>query len=1285
MDINERVMEAASFVAADDSIKLDVLSKYGIMADVIISGASTDIITNNIETFSPLMANNVLEWVMTEKGKPAYIKAMQTYPRIAQMFTSDSNAKACVKVLCNKCNINQPEYSRFNSVISGVRLFGVEEAEHIDIGDVDNCELDGTDDIEVQFDDSELSDYMPDDIQEENIVTETDTQGEDSVAGYNDKLHGGYRKQIENLIMSAWEDLYAYHVDGKEIVDGFIVPGGTILSHGETEKYQGIMTLSKQITIRPSTLSNALFDEFVEACHEFDIPLIKDVSDDVNEVRPFKYNPLLQRLIASGDIDKNAFKNGWTSYKQALCPYVMRKTKELAIKRVQLGSDAETYKELSGYIISLMCVNYKDELGTQLRICCGDTSKTALVANRIVERLRAREKTHQSIAQGKLIVGNAIISENGLSATINIYQNMAGYQAIPQFMGELLCNIGEGTFKPSLNHMIIGVDLKNNIVTAPFTKWLIPIIAGSRSGKGVLTLSMLLNVIGCEAPLFYLDGKPDMAAMLWKLQEKHGIERSIVIDGIGCKGVTEVDRKPYIAPYYPNMQKMMQSSTSDELLESNYGVLFYLKAMLVILLSTRYYKDQMGSCYGDIFVVFDEMFKVMKTQLETFIMNIDMSISKLTREDKDRKEELLSIKMWVTELLQTYIGNDIGVFGAGIKAVALTQFAQDGQYAVSGYTVSKQFCTNFLLKRAVKLFGRQEGGSGIYGVTRDKNDEVNFSLYDKYFHFGVGTEQGNTYNSLKTFKPLLVLNENDCKEITGNSTDGAFVADMLNRISKYSDVDQFRDKYFRQQPLADSIGFEGALAQVGRLMNRNWQEMLKNSMDRAYEISDKALRYYGVIGTDNIDSVYDYICSFEVKHLWSYNTIIRAKAKGISLGTNTISKDGNSVFNGFTPDFEDAESGEDVIDFGDTEQEEIKDQPREKPREQSNIINGAFDITKGSFGGVIKGLNSEEQDIIKDLHLRKQDGTFETGSTDDISTYSSSIDPKPYEEYGYDPAFTTGGSTGKTVYIDPSNTQNAFKLTDENSISASMDADSPYEKYEKMLFKTLKGSQYEFDKRWKSILNSVGKKINPNLVSRVMVVQDEIYVNSRYVATSNILGGFANIRLEDIVNFSTMFKKFPNIADLAIDTVMLERLQIEKPNLPIGFFEMGSKLARVSIIFEDGTKEVINRNSAISDRADAAIKNAKINSMFSSVCAAKNPRFKDTSPGYQNKVWNATKSFSGNGWRAIQQQLTKQNPSFIKATGLFAVTAGVVAVGGGLTLIGKAAGGIRNLFHVFRG
>ena len=1330
-----KIKDVVKLMEASDEIKLNILSKYALMAKMIDKKDAY----NNIHLLEHLMSGNVARWAITEKGSHVYNQALtlDEGKYLNNLLSTEESMIDLLSKLANTNHMKFRDFSSFDDVVKGLKKF--------DEANTNNNKSDNLDDILI-LDETGLDNYLDDDIviiddinnpvgnkpkfepelddeyidgydeydYDGEINTNIEVDTKDNInknkkdSRYNENMHGGYRKQIEGLILTAWKDLYGNHVDGREVINGFIVPGGAILSKGEQYKYEGILKLGVgEPKVEHSIMSNIIYEEFIEACKDCDINIIKTVSDKVSDVSAFKYNPMLQRMIASGVIDKERYKDGWDSYEKAIMPYISDKAKDLAIIKSETGSDKETYRALSGYIISLVVLNYKDNLGTQLRICCGDTSKTELVAIKLVQRLRVREKSDKSMAQGKALIGDAIVSDSGFSATLSIYTNIEGYQAVPQFMGELLCSLQEGMFKPSLKNIIIGVDLKNNIVTAPFTKWLLPIIAGSRSGKGVLTLNMLLSVVGVGAPLFYLDGKPDMASLLWKLQERYGIVNSMVIDGVNYQGTTEIDMKPYRAPYANNLEKMMRSVTADEMLENNFGVMIYLKTMLVLILSTRYYKDIMGSPYGDLFVVFDELYMVMKSQIEILVLNIDTEIAKLNKEDEDRKSELRRIRLWVHELLNTFTGSDIGVFGAGIKAVALAQFAQSGQYNVSSFAPAKTFCTNFLLKREVKLFGRQSGGSGKYGVVRGKDDDIVFDLYDKYYHFGIGVEEGNDFNSLKTFKPFLVLNENDCMELTGASEDGAFTRDMLHRVSQYTDINRFREKYFTDERLAKSIGFEGALSEVGRLVGEDWRVMLDNSLSRAYEIADGALRYFGIIGIDNIESVYDYICSFENTHLWSYNEILKAKRKGIGLNGENIDILGEDY------DYDIVEDGYGVDGdsmFSDIDLDSTPDGLDNYSMDETsnsfsdNIgLGGKLGKNKSLFGGNTVDLSKNDLEILEDIESRKQAqvGIIDDGlndmepdsidsmhSTDGID--STDITDEDIEglvelqrvmelEGDGEHVFKVGGRTGKNMSIKPTSNTKVVRLSPENSIIVEMNNKHPLELYESRLLKTLKGTNYELDKRWDLILKSISNRINPNLITRVILIQDEMYVNNRLVSTLNVLGGFENIRLEDVVEFRKMFKRFNNINEMTIDTIMVERFSMEQSDLPRGFFNYSSKLRKVNILLSDGTKEVIDRNSINEQmrKEMSATDRARINNKFDVVCASKNPNFKNKDSVYKSRIWDSTKSFGSKNWDSITHHLSKENPSFVKATALGALTIGVVAVGG-------LVHGIGGLFNMFK-
>ncbi|MEM4385663.1 MAG: hypothetical protein QXD03_03855 [Candidatus Anstonellales archaeon] len=1179
--IKSRVVGASEYVLASDEVKRDILVKYGHLADIIYNMSSINELED--EVYKLLLARNIIKWVFTEKGKDIYKSVSNEYKNLDKLFSSVDNALSITNKVAKRLGEPVREVVSLSELLN--TLYG--------------------DNFEGELTDEDFEDV--DEIDEENIDNrEKEERGGKEgkeVEGYIDKIHSGYKRQIENIFLNVWGELYGKYVDGVEAVDGFIIPGGSILSDGEEIRYQGILKLSNGVKVEPNTMSNAIFEEFIGACRDCGVKISDNVIDKENVVGKYRYNPLLQKAICSGSINKAEFKKGWVSYSAVLRKSIEEKAKQLAVLRDKTGTDEVLYEEISGYIISLVVINYRDGLGTQLRFCCGDISKTSLVAKRFVERLKERDKGHKSIVQGKLLVDEAIVSETGLTATLSIYLNMPGYQAVPRFMGELLCSLSEGMFKPSLDNIIIGVDLQNNIVTAPIGSeggWLLPIIAGSRSGKGVLTLNILLTVIGCGTPLFYLDGKPDMAALLWKLQEKHGIKNSMVVDGIGYKGITDVDRKPYVAPYANNILKSMRDERANSILEDNFGVMVYLKAMMCILLACTYYKEQMGTCYGDIFVVFDEVYKVMKTQMEAFINHIELEKSKLDKSEKEKKAELEKIKNWVHELLLTFAGNDIGVFGNGIKAVALTQFAQDTQYNIAGFTPAKVFCTNFLLKRGRKLFGRQQGGTGDYGVRRENGDTLRFQLYDKYFYFGVGTEQGNTYNSLRTFKPLLVLNENDCKELTGANDDGAFTKLMLDRIKKYVDVEAFRDKYFRQnRELAEAIGFEGALAQVGRLIGADWREMLRLSLERAYDITDKALRYYGIIGLDGIESVYDYITSFNTEYLWTYKEIIKAKEKGISLSGVGVEGD----------------EEESILDGVDEETEDIK-----SIHEENLVFNGTMNRetemnTSGTRYGHISefnSLNAEEKKILKgrvNSNNIKNDVPFEN---------NNSAEKVIVEEEG-------------EIKLDKEN-PNVYKLDKDKFSSFNISNKHPILKYSDRLFKTLGGTRYELSKRWDMALDFIDEEIGSSLVTRVILLEDEMYANGILIDIGELIGGKANLRLEDIVNIQKLIIRFRNLKELTLDKCMFNILVMEVSDVN-RIFSLNSNLRLLKVLLEDGRVQVIdkvvaNESGAFKDE----VNNTNFKNKFNGFCGVKSETFKDKNVGYKNRIWEASRKYSGAGY-----------------------------------------------------
>jgi len=1282
-------------IIGNEEIRRAILEKYEMLSEMLSTKDLSQFIRDHAESYKVLLASNIVNWLRMEvsAGSEFIRRSAMKHFNLLKLITDEK----LIDALCNKFDITRNDYSGgIDSIIKALSEFN-KKKDSVDIeieGDFDDY-LDNDD--ESEFDMDGFDDYMEEDeIEHETLVVTTESDVENTPANnepadieiddfdnylgedaednekhvtneeviveqtpadggeteevksrtmdekYYPKIHDSYKNKISSWLLDVWKDLYGNYVNGIEIVNGLIVPGETILSDGETRKYCGVLRLSNRTTVNHEIIANGIYEEFLSACKESGIPIVAKVSDDSKNIRKYTYHPLFQRRIVSGSISPDAFKNGWSDYSTKLIKKMENEIKEIAIELEETGSDTAMYERLSGYITSIMVMNYKNGLGMQLRICCGDTSKTNKVATLFYNNLIKREKTHQALANGKLVVGEPIISDNGYSFTMSIYTNMAGYQAVPQFMGELLCNMQEGTFKPSVDNMIIGTDLNNEIVTAPFVNWLLPIIAWSRSGKGVLTLNMLLNIIGTGTPLFYLDGKPDMASLLWNLNKKHGIENAVVIDGIQYKGVTDVDKKPFRAPYAAIAEMKMREKDANSILTSNIGIMIYLKTMMIILMAVEYYKTEMGRPYGNLFVVFDEVYKIIVQQGTTLGTRLNMEESKaknLSKEEKQEKgNEILAIRNFVDSVLQSYIGNDIGVFGSGIKAVALTQHTMVEKYKVEGLGAATQFAKGFLLQRGPKLFGRQGTYGGTYGMKKGKS-ETTFELYDKYFHFGIGDSNDTDTDSAKTFKPLLVLNESDPKEVTGKDEDGAFVKDMMSRVKKVANEEEFRDKYFRGDPaLTRAIGFEGALDQIGRLTGSNWVDNYRLSMERAYDITDKALRYYGVIGTEGINSVYDYICSCRVEHLWSWDDIVEAKRKGISLGQKgiTSNNEGSTIF-----DFDDESlSGMEELDFNSIGTENIEDNEEE-------------------YIDLVSSIEGQEK-VKKKIHedVRKFKPVEEPTVRNVDSSYQEIGDKQPAGR-------VIGRSFINKAPIYNNNIGDIIKLDKSNSIKASMNHKVD-KKYENFVFKTMAGSRYEFKKRWESIIESICNTINSNLVTRMVITSDEIVANNRMVIMDGILGGDADVRIEDIIDFKTLLKRFKGLRQLHVDEVIFQRaMELYKDPL-LTFFEYSKSLQTVYIIGNEIVQ--IDRNSYIENHINQEqqrkMKEIKHKSQLEVISASRNRNFNKRSPGYKSRIWDATKRYQGNAWGAIGKGLLKDNPKYFRLGVIALSSLAVLTVGG---------------------
>lgn len=148
-----------------------------------------------------------------------------------------------------------------------------------------------------------------------------------------------------------------------------------------------------------------------------------------------------------------------------------------------------------------------------------------------------RDFFEKAIKAGKIFTPSTKITyydcdESFNIVTVTFMMNEDKYNKFPLFAFQAVEAIKRNG-KPSWDNVVVGKTIEDKIFTldlTPNTVRMVPIIAGSRSGKGVMTLNFLANAFALQYPVFYLDHKSEMGYTFYKLARDRGVE-TYVYDG----------------------------------------------------------------------------------------------------------------------------------------------------------------------------------------------------------------------------------------------------------------------------------------------------------------------------------------------------------------------------------------------------------------------------------------------------------------------------------------------------------------------------------------------------------------------------------------------------------------------------------------------------------------------------------------------------------------------------------------------------------------------------------
>lgn len=276
------------------------------------------------------------------------------------------------------------------------------------------------------------------------------------------------------------------------------------------------------------------------------------------------------------------------------------------------------------------------------------------------------------------------------------------------------------------------------------------------------------------------------------------------------------------------------------------------------------------------------------------------------------------------------------------------------------------------------------------------------------------------------------------------------------------------------------------------------------------------------------------------------------------------------------------------------------------------------------------------------------------------------------------------GKNGRQTRVDTSRTRNFTRLSDENSVDCRMAGPGELSALEKVMLGTYKGSEKYINKIWKSILSSVvSQGYTPATISRVSLYGGQMYVNNKILILDGVLGGRQNIRLRDIVDFRTMFKKYPMIRELRLDEEMIQASLAELGEDSIfKMFKLANKLEVIYIKVIDGSTQKCTRQTCQSEQAQKILRTSQMENDIDMYCKSKSTNTWDSTPAGDN-IWGMKLAKSSMS-RAGEAFMDKNKPSIGKT--LLYGTVGIVggAVGFGLWGIVKGAKGIFSLGKGFK-
>lgn len=258
-------------------------------------------------------------------------------------------------------------------------------------------------------------------------------------------------------------------------------------------------------------------------------------------------------------------------------------------------------------------------------------------------------------------------------------------------------------------------------------------------------------------------------------------------------------------------------------------------------------------------------------------------------------------------------------------------------------------------------------------------------------------------------------------------------------------------------------------------------------------------------------------------------------------------------------------------------------------------------------------------------------------------------------------------------------TQEIYNYTNDNFIDVVVNKYEGIERFKKVLYESRNGTAYSFKKRWDIVLKQISKMCpDKAMVTRISIAGTQINVVGKPLRLNSVVGGEYDVRIEDIVNLHALFKKFPYIQYIIIDSNIVQNVVREYGDGADGFWKMfkENKALKTVGIIPNGYGKAINFNRNTFNRTAntlnelLGVERAKVE--LEQFSAQRNPRLHEKAPGYLHNVYKNGTSIAGDSFKTARRMLfDDKNPKIARAFGFSILGTGAVIVGATFGLGGK--------------